>query len=534
MKNDTHKLHFRVIAPAYPAFNIYSRIARQTSVLGPVLVATSANRTEGWHAEVIDENNYRKLGPKQFDGRPDHGTLQLMRSADVVGFYGGLSSTIPRIHELARFYKKQGVVTIAGGQHFVGKNIQAALENGIDFVVLGEGEKTIRELLTTIREGGDPARVAGIAFIQNGEVMQTRPHAPITDFDNLPLPDFDLVRYAKIKIYPINWIRGCGMNCEFCTVKGRPRPASVERVFKQIATLVESRKARHFFIVDDLFGQRRGDSLRLCRILTKYQHAINTRLDITVQIRLDLANDTELLQAMRWASINTVCIGFESPIPEELEAMNKKVRPEDMQSMAQKYHKAGFLVHGMFIFAYPLSNGIQLNLPIAERVRRFKKFIRKSRLDTLQVLLPVPLPGTALTRRLSEQHRIFAKDIIGWEYYDGNFPLFQPDDPITPEQLHAALCKIMGRFYRFRYMFIIGLNVLIFPSMIFSVFRLRVGWRKWYRLWRNALKRFGGWIILKHWTTAIKKSDFYDRLSAAGKHLRRSEFNARKPSSTKA
>jgi anaerobic magnesium-protoporphyrin IX monomethyl ester cyclase len=523
MKTNTRRLRFRIIAPAYPAFNIYSRIARKTTALGPVMVATVVSRMGGWDVEVIDENNYRKLGPKDDRGLADHGTLQTIRAADVVGVYGGLSSTIPRLYKVTRFYKKQGVTTIAGGQHFIGENIRDALDNGIDFVVAGEGEETIRELLTVIRDGGRPEHVPGIFFMRNGRMIQTPERPPITNFDSLPLADFDLVRYAKISIYPINWIRGCGMDCEFCTVKGRPRSASVERIVEQIASLVETHNARHFFILDDLFGQRRKETLRLCRLLTAYQNAVGIRLDLTVQIRLDRAKDAELLQAMREACINTVCIGFESPIAEELAAMNKRVRPEDMLEMARRYHKAGFLVHGMFIFGYPVSEGARVHLSTREQVRQFKTFIRKGRLDTIQVLLPVPLPGTELTKRLAAQDRIFTKNIVGWEYYDGNFPLFQPDDPLTPEEMHAALRKIMGRFYRFRYMFAIGLNVLIFPAMILSVFRLRVGWRKWHRLWRNALKRFGGWIILRHWTTALKQSKFSEKLIAARQRIQASE-----------
>ena len=517
---NTRRLRFRMVAPSYPAFNIYSRIARKTTALGPVMVGTTVSRMDGWDVEVIDENNYRKFGPKDDAGRPDHGTLQTIRAADVVGIYGGLSSTVPRLYELARFYKEQGVTTIAGGQHFSGENVRDALEHGIDFVVEGEGEDTIRELLTAIREDGELDAVAGIAFMRDGQMVRTAERPPITDFDRLPLPDFDLVRYAEIKVYPISWIRGCGMDCEFCTVKGRPRPASVERVVEQIASLVEARHARDFFIVDDLFGQHRGETLRLCRMLAAYQNAIGTRLDLTVQIRLDRAKDAELLAAMREASVNTVCIGFESPIPEELAAMNKAVRPEDMLALARLYHKAGFLVHGMFIFGYPLPQGVRLGLSARERVRHFKTFIRKGRLDTIQVLLPVPLPGTELTARLAAQNRVFAREAIGWEYYDGNFPLFQPDEPLTPEEMHAALRKIMGRFYRFRSMFAVGLNILIFPSMIFSVFRLRVGWRRWHRSWRNALKRFGGWIILKHWTAALKRGTFRDKLARAGQGLK--------------
>lgn len=513
MGTAARRWRFRMIDPAYPAFNIYSRIARMTTALGPVCIATAASKMERWDVEIIDENNYRKFGPRDADGMPDHRTLQTIRRADVAGLYGGLSSTTPRLYEIAHFYKQQGVVTIAGGQHFVDDNISDALRNGIDFVVLGEGEDTIRELLAVIQNGRDPGRVAGIAFLRDGEVVHTSPRPPITGFDRLPLPEFDLVRYAKIKIYPVGWTRGCGMDCEFCTVKGRPRSASVERVVEQIAASVERYNARHFFIVDDLFGHRRTETLRLCRLLADYQKAIGIRLDFTVQIRLDRAKDAELLHAMRKAAVNTVCIGFESPIAEELAAMNKGVRPEDMIAMTRRYHKAGFLVHGMFIFGYPLPEGVRLALSAKERIRRFRTFVRKARLDTIQLLLPVPLPGTELTARLAAKDRIFSRESIGWEYYDGNFPLFQPDEPLTPQDMQFAMRRIMGRFYRFRSMFGIARNVLLFPAMIFSIFNLSFGWQRWSRAWRNDLVRFGGWIIFRNWITYFKKDPFSRKLS---------------------
>jgi radical SAM superfamily enzyme YgiQ (UPF0313 family) len=316
-----------MVVPAYPAFNIYSRIANRTTSLGPLTVATVVSRMQGWDVEVIDENNYRKFGPRDSNGRPDHTTLQSIRHADVVGLYGGLSSTIPRLHELARLYKQNGVITIAGGQHFVDDNIRAALESDIDFVVIGEGEHTIRELLTVIQEGGNPADVSGIAFIRDGKMIRTQERPPINDFDELPLPNFNLLRYAKVKLYPVNWIRGCGMNCEFCTVKGKPRATTPGRVVEQIASLLEAHNARRFFIVDDLFGHNRADALKVCQMLADYQKAVGIRLNITVQIRLDRAQDAELLRAMRDAGINMVCIGFESPIAEELAAMDKRIKP---------------------------------------------------------------------------------------------------------------------------------------------------------------------------------------------------------------
>jgi radical SAM superfamily enzyme YgiQ (UPF0313 family) len=519
MSGYSQRQRFRMVIPAFPAFNVYSQTAKSTSALGPICVASVIDRMPGWDVEVIDENNYRKFGPRDKLGRPDHPTLQSIRPADVVGLYGGLSSTVPRLHELARLYRDLGAVTIAGGQHFVGDNIRVALENSVDFVILGEGEHAIRELLTVIREGGDPSGVAGIAFMRSGELVLTAERPPITDFDILPLPDFRLLRYAKVKVYPIGWIRGCGMNCEFCTVKGAPRAASPERVVAQIASLLETHGAREFFLVDDLFGYDRPETMKLCDMLAAYQESIGTGLRITVQIRLDYARDTGLLRAMRRAGIHAVCIGIESPIEEELKAMDKRLKPDDMVALARLYHKAGFLVHGMFIFGYPLPEGVTLDMPAEDRVRRYRRFIRKSRLDTIQVVLPVPLPGTAMTARLAAGHRIFPRSCIGWEYYDGNFPLFMPDEPLTPEEMQRATRRIMGRFYHFRNLFAIGGNVLIFPAMLFSLWNIRFGWRKWHRLWRNDLIRFGGWIVFRRWVANFRRSTFPEKLVHAKEGL---------------
>ncbi len=521
MNDSFKKRHrFRIIIPAYPAFNIYSYMANKTTALGPVCVATAVKEMNGWDVEIIDENNLRRYGPRSDSGGADHDFLERQRPADIVGFYGGLTSTIPRLYKLARFYKDRGVTTIAGGQHFIEENVSEALLSGLDYVVIGEGEETIKELLTVIKDKRDINTVKGIAYSQDGKVIYTSKREPLVDFDKLPIPDFSLVRYARIKLYPVGRIRGCGMDCEFCTVKGKPRHASPERLLESISLLLETKDARHFFVVDDLFGQRREETIRFCHMLRDYQKNTGRRLDITVQIRLDKAKDTELLSAMRQAGINTVAIGFESPIEEELEAMNKHIRTEEMIALTRIFHKFGFLVHGMFIFGYPLKEEVSFKMGARERIRRFKDFIKRAKIDTIQVLLPVPLPGTELRSRLEQQGRIYPAQDLGWEYYDGNFPLFEPDEPMSAEEIQAAIKKIMSKFYQFKYIFMIGLNIFSFPSLIFFLNNIKAGWRRWYRPWRNHLLRFGGWVTIKKWDSEFKKDNFLQKLQKARHHLK--------------
>jgi len=505
---------FRLVIPAFSGFNIYSGIASKTTALGPVVIASVVDLLPGWKAEVIDENNLLRIAPRTLPKGADHEILQQIDSADIVGFYGGLSSTIPRLYEVAKFYKSLGVTTIAGGQHFVVENIREALDSGIDYVVIGEGDVTIKELVEALGENKPVDGIQGIAFMRDGEVVVTASRPLLTDFEDLPLPDFSLVRYARIKVYPVERIRGCGMDCEFCTVRGKPRPASAERIFSHITGLVEKYNAKYFFMVDDLFGQQRDETIRFCHMLAHYQKSTRRKLHFAVQIRLDKAKDTELLKAMRMAGVYMVAIGFESPIEEELKAMRKRILPKEMIALARIYHEQGFLVHGMFIFTYPMKDSIDFSMPVDERIKRFKHFAKEARIDTLQVLLPVPLPGTEMTQRLREQGRIFPKEDIGWEYYDGNFPLFVPDAPMTTHEMLYAIKKIMGKFYRFRYMFAMGWHIISFPVLLFFLDNMQKGWGMWYRSWRNALVRFGGSFVIRGWFGEFNKGVFLKKLAS--------------------
>jgi len=514
------RYRFRMVIPVYPAVNIYSISATRTTALGPVCVASAINRMEKWDVEVVDENNLRRHGPKSSSGGADHEFLQNARPADVVGLYGGLTSTIPRLYEVAQFYKSKRVTTVAGGQHFSPGTIPEALSSGVDYVVIGEGEETIKELLQALDGKQDIKAVKGIAYKGgNSNVIINLEREPISDFDALPLPDFSLVRYAKIINHPVERIRGCGMSCEFCTVKGKPRPSSPQRLLERISVLVETRDARKFFIVDDLFGQYREDTIKFCNMIRDYQKHIGKRLSLGVQIRLDRAKDTELLSAMRQANVNGIFIGLESPIGKELEAMNKRLKPEDMISLAKVFRKFGFVVHGMFIFGYPMKKGTEFSMPATERIRYFSDFIKKAKFDTIQVLLPVPLPGTDLRDRLEKDNRLYPAKDVGWEYYDGSFPLFEPDNPMTAGEMQRSAWIIMRKFYRFTYMFMIGLKIISFPGIIFFMPRLKKRWRAWYRSWRVCLVRFAGWFFLRKWRLEFEKGIFTRKLIKAEKHM---------------
>jgi radical SAM superfamily enzyme YgiQ (UPF0313 family) len=528
---------FRIVVPAFPAFNIYSGIARSTTAYGPVCVATSANKLDNWDVEVIDENNcVSRFCPLDEHGRPDHRRLQALRPAEVVGFYGGLTSTVPRLYQLAALYQELGAITITGGKHV--ENLPGeALANNLDLVVRGEGEETIKDVLRAFLGDRSWEGIAGLAFRRDGQVVQTGERPPITDFSTLPLPDFGLVRYANIKIYPLSRNRGCDMNCEFCAVKDKARCSTPERTMAQIAYLVETRGAYDFFESSDHFAAHRDETITFCRLLAAYQHEHGIRLKLTVQVRLSDARYPELLEAMKEAGIYGVCIGYESPIDEELRAMRKGYRSHDMLKWTQVYHDHGFYIHGMFMFGYPWQSSNARRdesalepLPLAERVRRFQRFIRQGRIDTAQVLLTVPLPGTELRDRLERSGRLYPLEQIGWEYYDGQYPLFEPDDGTDPAEIQQAVVSIMSEFYSFNYLWrLIDGIILRFPLIVFPAAAtlatlktkyLVSAFRFWFkRYFRNQATRFGGHFIVKNWFRDFAADDFLERLDRARQEI---------------
>lgn len=508
-----------MIIPCYPEFNIYSAVVRRTTSLGPVMVATIVNMIPGWEVEIIDENNYSNNGLRDAEGKPAHHLLQQIRPADVIGLYGGLTSTIPRLYEIAALYKELNVTTIAGGQHFLGDNIQEALDNNIDCVLIGEGEETIKELFESFCSGKSLKDIQSIAFRSGKDIIKTPLRSPIDNLSNLPLPDFSLLLHGKITLFPVSWTRGCGMSCEFCTVKGKVRYGSVDYAFWQFASAYEKFGGTDFFIVDDLFGQKRKMAIELCHRLRDYQKLLGVQFWISAQIRLDMAGDTELLSAMRSAGIKLVAIGYESPIPTELESMDKKLNPEEMINLTNSFHRMGFLVHGMFIFAYPSKPGQEFTLDAGERVKIFSRFIRKAKIDTIQILLAVPLPGTEMTKRLKDEKRILPMDLIGWEYYDGNFPLFIPDEPLTVRAMYLSHKALMTNFYSSRRFFAVVLSIICFPMIIFYIFNLRKAWNLWYELWQRNVLRLIGWGILRKWSASLKKDNFPVKLDLAEKKI---------------
>jgi radical SAM superfamily enzyme YgiQ (UPF0313 family) len=493
----------RFIIPAFPEVNIYTRIAGRTTSLGPIMVATAASKLWGWRIEMIDENNYG--GPRSENGLPDHGKLQAENPASVAGFYCGLTSTMDRVFELAEFYRRQGAVNIAGSWH-AHYCPEEALNGHIDIVVHGDAEIVIRQILSSLQKGEPVSDIPGISFWDNDRQKRNLPEMlEIKNLGELPYPDFGLLKHVKkLKLYPIGRTRGCGMNCEFCSVKGRARWAGARHLFNTVNWLVETRGADSFFVVDDRLEEDLDGTIEFFRLVSeKYGDS----LSFAVQIRLEAAKNAAFIEAMKKAGVRMVCVGYESPIDEDLFAMRKGYNSRNMIEWTGILRRH-FWVHGMFIFGYPHKKKIN-GLGVNEMTRRFRKFVREAKISSIQILHPVPLVGTDLRKRLEREGRLFPPDIVPWSKYDGSYVCFVPDN-MTLAELQEMPIKIMGWFYNR----INSLKILL-RTAVFPFDYLIRGWYRWHR-WRyerlGDLTRYNGRRLLKRWRNKQKKDPFLERL----------------------
>ncbi len=406
------------IEPRAPRPHIFSRVVIPR--LGCVLLGTILQR-QGLEVKVIVEEI----------SQPDYRYLDF--KPDIVGI-SSISSTAPRAYELADYYRQQGIPVILGGAHssFLPEE---GLEHA-DFVICGEGDEALPELINTLSAGGDWQNICNLAF-KEGEVVRLNPWRPfLEDLDSLPIPDYSLIYGWKgngAHCVSIATSRGCPFNCRFCSVIllfGRKyRMNSVDRVMEEIR--VVGSQAHHIFFCDDNFTANRERTKELCsRILEE-----NLKIEWSAQVRVEAARDPELMELMAKAGCFVVFVGLESINPATLKAYNKSQTVENIKDCVINFHKYGIRVHGMFVFGAEEDH--------YEVIRDTVKFSRQVDLDSLQYLILTPVPGTPFYQEMEAQNRIICKD---WSQYDGHHAVFQPKQ-FTPYELQYETIRAMKKFY---------------------------------------------------------------------------------------
>jgi len=201
---------------------------------------------------------------------------------------------------------------------------------GVDFLVLGEGEKTFKKLLDSIHDKDKLLNIPGIVFSYDGEIVNTGASAVIENLDELPFPDRRLVPYQKYNSLlavgkvatSIFTSRGCPFKCTFCD---RPhlgknfRARSPENVVDEIE-ICSNMGITDFLIYDDTFTVERQRVLDICEEINRRK--LNVMFDI--RSRVDTI-DEQMIANLKSAGCQGIHYGIEAGTEKILKVLNKKI-----------------------------------------------------------------------------------------------------------------------------------------------------------------------------------------------------------------
>ncbi len=288
------------------------------------------------------------------------------------------------------------------------------LGQGADYVLLGEGEETLAELIAVLTGElkrpiedilglayhGDDAGLSPERGQSNGapaSAFRRNPRRPdIKALDEMPFPAWDLVdveRYRRIWLekhgyYSMNMVttRGCPYHCNWCAkpIWGqRYNSRSPENVVAELKWLRQHFAPDHIWFADDIMGLKPGWWQHFADLVKEEQ----VRTPFKCLSRADLIVRSESnVSALKRAGCDIVWLGAESGSQRILNAMEKGTTVEQIYEAARQLRAAGVRVGFFLQFGYPGETREEIEMTL--------QMVRDCRPDDIGMSVSYPLPGT--------------------------------------------------------------------------------------------------------------------------------------------
>jgi anaerobic magnesium-protoporphyrin IX monomethyl ester cyclase len=321
---------------------------------------------------------------------------------------------------------------------------QQYIDEGVDFVVRGEGEETLRVLLGTLENNGDATSVAGLAFRKEDRLIVTEARPVMRDLDALPMPAWDLV---DVESYRAIWqrhhgyfslnvatTRGCPFKCNWCAKPiygNRYNSRSPRHVVEEINWLLKTFRPDHIWFCDDIFGLKPG-------WVRQFGDDIKDRglsFRFKIQSRVDLLLEDEVIDSLAAAGAETVWVGAESGSQKILDAMDKGTTVEQIATATRQLKTRNIRVAFFLQFGYlgetrdDIDRTIRMTLDLMP--------------DEIGISVSYPLPGTKFYDKVKGQ----LKEKQNWSDSDDLAMMFQST---YPPRFYKVLHRYVHNVYRVR------------------------------------------------------------------------------------
>jgi len=318
------------------------------------------------------------------------------------------------------------------------------LDYGSDYVIIGEAELTLGELLSNLEVNTyDLHHIHGLVYRNNHETINTGKREILKNLDSLPLPAWDLVNidsYKKIWMenhgfFSLNiaTTRGCPFKCNWCAKPiygNRYNTRSPQEVVNEVEYLIKNYQVDHFWMSDDIFGLKPGwvqtfrDIVRDRKLIFKYK----------IQSRVDLLLQEDTIEALAESGADTVWVGAESGSQKILNAMDKGTTIE------QIYKATNLLKSKNIKTAFFLQFGYLGETK--EDIRNTIDMLLDLMPDDVGISVSYPLPGTLFYDKVKDE----LKTKANWSDSDDLTLMFRNNfSPRYYKKLHRYVHKIYRR-----------------------------------------------------------------------------------------
>jgi radical SAM superfamily enzyme YgiQ (UPF0313 family) len=362
----------------------------------------------------------------------------------------GISIVTPKVYdamELAEFVKSNfpDIVIVAGGPHatLVPEEVLTGCPS-IDYVIQGEGELLLNELIKRLEEGNPPDDLDGITYRKYGNIINNPHKEYIADLNILPMPDrsvIDLNRYSsflKTSLAPATTVmtsRGCPYRCIYCSkpVTGeKVRAITPENAIKEIEFLIKEHGVKEIIFYDDSFTIKKKRAIEICDLII--QKGIKIKWQCETRVNLV---DEELLRKMKEAGCYLIAYGLESGSDNVLKILKKGVTTAQIEEAVRITKKVGIQITGYFMLGIPGET--------EDDIKKTIKLAKNLNVDYAQFAVATAFPGTELYQIAKDKDKI-TKDWSKSIYALGGKPIISLSD-VPIDRLDYFVRKAYRSFY---------------------------------------------------------------------------------------
>ncbi len=398
--------------------------------LGVMYIASYLER-EGHDVRILDAYG-KRLDPL----RAAEAILAL--EPDVVGLAASTANYLSTKETAAALKSKTKAPIVFGGIHATALPEMSLRSGQFDYVILGEGENSMANLLEAIDNGRKP-EFPGVAYLDNDQFVSFEPE--LMDLNRLPVKAWHLVDTSDYVPSPaghrlrpaISTItaRGCPGHCIYCALnhifKHAVRLDPLENVRTELEYLKE-RGIRDINFWDSVFTWDRQRTIELCGILKEFgfKWNITTRVDTV---------DPELLEIMSDSGCYMIGYGVESSSEESLRRLGRaELNLQRVEQATRDTLKAGIHLKTYVMMGHPWEK--------KEDIEATFQFAKKLKAEFVSFCITKPYPGTALYRKAGKKWR--DEDFEDFHHYSGHNAICEA---ISGEQLEKMSSMFYIRYY---------------------------------------------------------------------------------------